>query len=74
MKVDMVVMRHASPGAAVFLAKKVKAKIVNAGDGAHEHPTQALLDAFSMQEKLGDFKRKKSSNCGRYFTLSCGVI
>lgn len=59
MKVDMVVMRHANPGAAVFLAKKVKAKIVNAGDGAHEHPTQALLDAFSMQEKLGDLKGKK---------------
>ena len=59
MKVDMIVMRHASPGAAIFLAKKVKAKIVNAGDGAHEHPTQALLDAFSMQEKLGDLKGKK---------------
>ena len=59
MKVDMVVMRHANPGAAVFLSKKVKAKIVNAGDGAHEHPTQALLDAFSMQEKLGDLKGKK---------------
>src|SRR5882762_8886354 len=59
MKVDMVVMRHANPGAAVFLAKRVKAKIVNAGDGAHEHPTQALLDAFSMREKLGDLKGKK---------------
>lgn len=59
MKVDMIVMRHASPGAAIFLAKKVKAKIINAGDGAHEHPTQALLDAFSMQEKIGDLKGKK---------------
>ena len=59
MKVDMIVMRHASPGAAVFLSQKVNAKIVNAGDGAHEHPTQALLDAFSMQEKLGDLKGKK---------------
>jgi len=59
MKVDMIVMRHASPGAAIFLAKKVNAKIINAGDGAHEHPTQALLDAFSMQEKLGDLKGKK---------------
>lgn len=59
MKVDMVVMRHASPGAAVFLAKKVKARIINAGDGAHEHPTQALLDAFSIQEKLGDLKGRK---------------
>ena len=59
MKVDMVVMRHSSPGAAVFLAKKVNAKIINAGDGAHEHPTQALLDAFSIQEKLGELKGKK---------------
>ncbi|MBX3163087.1 MAG: aspartate carbamoyltransferase catalytic subunit [Bacteroidetes bacterium] len=59
MKVDMVVMRHASAGAAMFLAKRVNAKIVNAGDGAHEHPTQALLDAFSMQEKLGNLKGKK---------------
>ncbi|CAN5339587.1 aspartate carbamoyltransferase catalytic subunit [soil metagenome] len=58
MKVDMVVMRHASPGACVFLSKHIKAQIVNAGDGTHEHPTQALLDAFSMREKLGltDFK------------------
>jgi len=53
MKVDMVVMRHPNPGAGVFLSKNVKASIVNAGDGAHEHPTQALLDAFSMQEKTG---------------------
>ncbi len=59
MKVDMIVMRHASAGAAVFLSKKVNAKIINAGDGAHEHPTQALLDAFSIQEKLGDLKGKK---------------
>ncbi len=53
MKVDMVVMRHPKPGAAVFLARHVKAKIINAGDGTHEHPTQALLDAFSIIEKLG---------------------
>src|SRR6186713_3601792 len=53
MKVDMVVMRHASPGAPHFLAKHIKANIVNAGDGTHEHPTQALLDAFSIREKLG---------------------
>lgn len=59
MKVDMIVMRHASPGAAIFLAKRVNSKIINAGDGAHEHPTQALLDAFSMQEKLGNLKGKK---------------
>ena len=64
MKVDMIVMRHASPGAAVFLSQKVNAKIVNAGDGAHEHPTQALLDAFSMQEKLGDLKGKKIAIVG----------
>lgn len=59
MKVDMVVMRHSSPGAAVFLSKRVNAKIINAGDGAHEHPTQALLDAFSIQENLGTLKGKK---------------
>jgi aspartate carbamoyltransferase catalytic subunit len=59
MKVDMVVMRHPNPGAAVYLSKKVKAKIVNAGDGAHEHPTQALLDAYSIQEKLGEVAGKK---------------
>lgn len=53
MKVDMIVMRHASPGAPHFLAKHIKAHIVNAGDGTHEHPTQALLDAFTIQEKLG---------------------
>ena len=59
MKVDMVVMRHPNPGAAMFLAGKVKAKIINAGDGTHEHPTQALLDAFSIREKLGDVTGKK---------------
>jgi aspartate carbamoyltransferase catalytic subunit len=59
MKVDMVVMRHSSPGAAIFLSKHIDAAIINAGDGAHEHPTQALLDAFSMQEKLGELKGKK---------------
>jgi aspartate carbamoyltransferase catalytic subunit len=53
MKVDMVVLRHSAPGAAYFLSKHVDASIVNAGDGAHEHPTQALLDAFSMREALG---------------------
>jgi len=59
MKVDMVVMRHPNPGAGVFLAKKVTAKIINAGDGAHEHPTQALLDAYSIREKLGEVSGKK---------------
>lgn len=59
MKVEMVVVRHSSPGAAVFLSKNVKASIVNAGDGAHEHPTQALLDAFTIQETLGDVSGKK---------------
>lgn len=54
MKVDMVVMRHANAGAAHFLSKNVKASIVNAGDGAHEHPTQALLDSYSIREKLGE--------------------
>lgn len=59
MKVDMVVMRHSSPGAAHFLSQNVKASIVNAGDGAHEHPTQALLDSFTIREKLGDVAGKK---------------
>lgn len=59
MKVDMVVMRHSSPGAAHFLSQNVSASIVNAGDGAHEHPTQALLDSFTIREKLGDVGGKK---------------
>ncbi len=58
MKVDMVVMRHPNPGAAVFLSKHVKASIINAGDGAHEHPTQALLDSYSIREELGAVKGK----------------
>jgi aspartate carbamoyltransferase catalytic subunit len=64
MKVDMVVMRHPNPGAAVFLSKHIDAKIVNAGDGAHEHPTQALLDAFSIRERLGNIKGKKIAIIG----------
>lgn len=59
MKVDIIVMRHPHEGAADFLSKHVKAKIVNAGDGAHEHPTQALLDSYSIREKLGSVKGKK---------------
>ncbi|MCX8143895.1 MAG: aspartate carbamoyltransferase catalytic subunit [Bacteroidia bacterium] len=64
MKVDMIVMRHSSPGACVFLAKKVNAHIINAGDGTHEHPTQALLDAFSIKEKLGTLKNVKVAIVG----------
>ena len=59
MKVDMVVMRHANPGAAFFLSQNVKASIINAGDGAHEHPTQALLDSYSIKERLGEVGGKK---------------
>lgn len=59
MKVDMVVMRHPNPGAAKFLSENVNARVVNAGDGTHEHPTQALLDSYSIREKLGDVKGKK---------------
>ncbi|WP_242206181.1 aspartate carbamoyltransferase catalytic subunit [Aestuariivivens insulae] len=59
MKVDMVVMRHPNPGAGVFLSKHVNASIINAGDGAHEHPTQALLDSYSIREKLGSVNGKK---------------
>ena len=59
MKVDMLVMRHPNPGACIFLSKHVKASIINAGDGAHEHPTQALLDSYSIREKLGSVTGKK---------------
>ncbi|MHC5201796.1 aspartate carbamoyltransferase catalytic subunit [Myroides sp. LJL119] len=59
MKVDMVVMRHSTPGAALFLSRNVKASIINAGDGAHEHPTQALLDSYSIREKYGEVAGKK---------------
>ena len=59
MKVDMVVMRHANPGAAYFLSQNVNASIINAGDGAHEHPTQALLDSYSIRERLGEVAGKK---------------
>ena len=62
MKVDMVVMRHPHPGAAQFLSERVSACIINAGDGTHEHPTQALLDAFSLEEKLGSLR-------GKYITI-----
>jgi aspartate carbamoyltransferase catalytic subunit len=64
MKVDMVVMRHPAPGAHQFLARHIDANIVNAGDGTHEHPTQALLDAYSLQEKLGDLTDKKIAIVG----------
>ncbi|TVZ27742.1 aspartate carbamoyltransferase [Gillisia sp. Hel_I_86] len=59
MKVDMVVIRHPNPGAGIFLSKHVDASIINAGDGTHEHPTQALLDSYSIREKLGEVKGKK---------------
>ncbi|MDG2414446.1 MAG: aspartate carbamoyltransferase catalytic subunit [Flavobacteriaceae bacterium] len=59
MKVDMVVMRHPNPGAGVLLSKHINAAIINAGDGAHEHPTQALLDSYSIRERLGDVAGKK---------------
>ena len=59
MKVDIVVMRHPKPGASVFLSRNIDAKIVNAGDGTHEHPTQALLDSYSIREKYGEVKGKK---------------
>lgn len=59
MKVDIIVMRHPNEGAGDFLSRHVNAKIINAGDGAHEHPTQALLDSFSIREKLGEVKGKK---------------
>ena len=64
MKVDMVVMRHASVGAPHFLSRHIKANIVNAGDGTHEHPTQALLDTFSIRERLGTLHGKKVAIIG----------
>lgn len=64
MKVDMIVMRHASPGAPHFLSRHIDANIVNAGDGTHEHPTQALLDSYSIREKLGDVAGKKVAIIG----------
>src|SRR5210317_2329089 len=64
MKVDMVVIRHPDPGAAHFLSKRVKSCIINAGDGTHEHPSQALLDAFSLQEKFGDLSGKRVAIVG----------
>ncbi len=64
MKVDMVVMRHPAPGACVYLADRIPANVVNAGDGTHEHPTQALLDAFSIREQLGDLAGKKVAIIG----------
>ena len=64
MKVDMIVMRHGSPGAPHFLSKNIEANIINAGDGTHEHPTQALLDAFSMKEKVKDLEGKKVAIIG----------
>lgn len=64
MKVDMVVLRHPYPGAGVFLKNHIGAQIINAGDGAHEHPTQALLDAFSIKERLGEIAGKKIAIIG----------
>lgn len=59
MKVDMVVMRHPNPGAALFLSQRTNTRVINAGDGTHEHPTQGLLDAFSIRERLGEVEGKK---------------
>ena len=64
MKVDMLVMRHPHPGAANFLAQETNTTIINAGDGTHEHPTQALLDAYSIREKFGEVKNKKVAIVG----------
>ena len=64
MKVDVVVIRHPNPGVALFLSKNVDACIINAGDGTHEHPSQALLDAYSIKEKLGKLKGKKIAIVG----------
>ena len=64
MKVDIIVLRHPSPGAAFFLSKNINSIIINAGDGSHEHPTQALLDSFSLMEKFGELKNKNIAIVG----------
>ena len=64
MKVDMIVMRHPNPGAPHFVAKNINASVINAGDGTHEHPTQALLDSYTIKEKLGKIKNKKIAIIG----------
>jgi aspartate carbamoyltransferase catalytic subunit len=64
MKVDMVVMRHPNPGAALFLSQRTNTRVINAGDGTHEHPTQGLLDAFSIRERLGSVEGKKVAIVG----------
>ena len=64
MKVDMVVMRHPLPGAPLYLSRHISAQIINAGDGTHEHPTQALLDCFSLRERLGDLEGKRIAIVG----------
>ena len=64
MKVDMIVMRHPNPGAPHFVAKNIEASVVNAGDGTHEHPTQALLDSYTIREKFGNIKNKKIAIIG----------
>lgn len=64
MKVDMVVMRHPAPGACAYLAERIDANIINAGDGSHEHPTQALLDAYSLRENMGDLRGKNVAIIG----------
>ncbi len=74
MKVDMIVMRHSSPGAPHFLSKHINANIINAGDGTHEHPTQALLDAFSIRSKVGRLGWKESGDLRRYSALPRGTI
>ena len=70
MKVDIIVLRHPNPGASVFLSRNVSAKIINAGDGTHEHPTQALLDAFSIRERFGNVEGKRIVIIGDIF-ISC---
>ena len=64
MKVDMIVMRHPNPGAPHFVANNIEASVVNAGDGTHEHPTQALLDSYTIREKFGNIKNKKIAIIG----------
>src|SRR6187399_2983509 len=64
MRIDMVVIRHGSSGAAAFLADRIKSNVINAGDGTHEHPTQGLLDLLTLRDRLGDLRGRRVCLCG----------
>ena len=71
---DAIIIRHYSPGSPLLLSKMVDLPIINAGDGSHEHPSQALLDIFTLREKLGNIEGKKNYYFGGYIIFSCGKV